>query len=109
MREEYSHPARPGWGCCYWQELEMWKLSLMGAFKPLDWVGSSLSEGGGVENISFGLQVLCSTFWLKRNGLPMAFWSYQLILLKRGELEVVLHIDLNLICHFIWLQGVLVY
>lgn len=33
MREEYSHPARSGWG--YWQELEMWKLSLMGAFKPL--------------------------------------------------------------------------
>lgn len=39
----------------------------------------------------------------------MTSWSYQLILLKRGELEVVLHIDLNLICHFIWLQGVLVY
>lgn len=39
----------------------------------------------------------------------MTSWSYQLILLKRGELEVVLHIDLNFICHFIWLQGVLVY
>lgn len=38
----------------------------------------------------------------------MTFWSYQFCL-KRGELEVVLHTDLNLICHFIWLQGVLVY